>query len=57
MPKHRRISYANEKIGRTLGQIKKSFVGAVGIEVDQLSVEEVSQPLSSNVTQKALPYL
>ena len=36
MPKHRRISYANEKLNRTVGCLKRSFAAAVGAEESSL---------------------
>ena len=36
MPKYRRISYANEKLDRTVGYFKQSFAAAVAVEENSL---------------------
>lgn len=39
MPKHRRVSYVNEKLDRTVGCLKRSFAAAVGVEESSLVAE------------------
>ena len=39
MAKHRRVSYVNEKLQRSVGCLKRSFAAAVGVEENSLMVE------------------
>ena len=53
MPKHRRISYANEKINRTFGKMKETFASAIGVEVGEFSSQQEPESVSREFEKKA----
>eukprot|EP00112_Aurelia_sp_Birch-Aquarium-sp1_P011990 Seg2516.6 transcript_id=Seg2516.6/GoldUCD/mRNA.D3Y31 product="hypothetical protein" protein_id=Seg2516.6/GoldUCD/D3Y31 len=54
MPKHRRISYANEKINRTVGKMRETFASAIGVEVGDFSSKQEPDCTSKEFEKKAI---
>ena len=54
MPKHRRISYANEKINRTIGKMKETFASAIGVEVGEFPSQQEPDCASKEFEKKAI---
>ena len=55
MPKHRKLSYINEMLDRTMGCLKRSFAAAVGVDESSLTVanEGFSEECANEVKIKA----
>ena len=55
MPKHRKLSYINEKLDKTMGCLKRSFAAAVGVDESSLTAanERCSEESAYEVKIKA----
>ena len=43
MPKHVKVTYAHEKVGKTVSTLKRSFATAIGIEEDLCKTENTKR--------------
>ena len=52
IPKHRRVSYANEKLQRSVSFLKRSFAAVLGVEESSLMIANEEFSKKANISEE-----